>query len=157
MQNWDSVCNACFYHAQDMLPARSFCADTIHITLSETTAPARCCLLKATDRSGICKCTHCSAEHSAASVARAVTETMSDVKGNLKRTAAVTLAMPVDARNLAKAHDVSTRRTVHRRLMIGTNHHQLAKLPGGLGGLTSCAADEFCPNTLLLPAAWQLT
>ena len=110
-------------------------------------------MLKATDRSGICKYTHCSAEHPAASVARAVTVTMSTVKGNLKRIAAVTLAMPVDASNLAKAHDISTRRTVQRRLMIGTDHHQLAKLTGGLGGLTSCAADEFCPERLWVSAA----
>ncbi len=27
LQTWDPVCNACFYHAQDMKPARSFCAE----------------------------------------------------------------------------------------------------------------------------------
>jgi len=82
-----------------------------------------------------------------------VTVTVSNVKGNLKRIAAVTLAMPVDASNLAKALDVSTRSTVQRRLMIGTDHHKLAKLTGGLGGLTSCAADEFCLDTLWGTAA----
>ncbi len=92
-------------------------------------------------------------EHSAASVARAVTVTVSNVEGDLKRIAAVTLAMQIDASYFAKAHDVSTRRTVQRTLMIGTDHHQLAKLTGGLGCLTSCPVDEFCPDTLWVSAA----
>ncbi len=64
--------------------------------------------------------------------------------------------MQIDASNVAKVHDVSTRRTVQRVLMIGTDHHhQLAKLPGGLGGLTSCPVniDEFCPDTPWVSAA----
>ena len=78
---------------------------------------------------------------------------MSNVQGNLKRITPVTSAMPIDASNLAKAHDVSTRRTVQRRFMIGTHHHQLAKLTDGQGRLTSCPVDEFCPDTLWASAA----